>query len=83
MKSSPSVGIATLTIVASRTVMIAPRTTTAASFRISAVSAESLLWAVGAAWVVVTMFLPSRPSGRPFGLAIDAIPKATRFLETL
>src|SRR5262249_17276285 len=38
--SRPSVGKATLTMVASRTVMIAPSTTTAASVRISRVSTD-------------------------------------------
>ena len=39
--SRPSVGIATLTIVASRMVMIVPRTTTAASRKMSRVSTRS------------------------------------------
>src|SRR5689334_22745296 len=60
-RSRPRVGMATLTIVRSSTVMIVPRMTTAASTRISRLSRS--LGAVFAAGVVVAVIAASRKVG--------------------
>src|SRR5262245_19379068 len=52
--SRPSVGNATLTMVASRTVMIAPSTTTAARVRISRVSTDAAAGCSDGGWFVVS-----------------------------
>ncbi len=77
LKSLPSVGMATFTIVRSSTVMIVPRTTTAPSTRTSRPSAPApvepgllVLWVLVAAAVIATPSLACH-LGQIFGVSLN------------